>query len=242
MVGEPVRGVSFCADREEGIECFDIFAPPPVAEHPIVTPKIFLIDDDEAVCESIERFLTRCGLEFQSYRSASSFLENWDEIRTQTGCLLIDLHLADENGFALLDELGARDFEMPFVMISGRGLIPDATTAMRRGAIDFLEKPFDPKLLLQRLREGIERDRSRWEKRSKQRLFAMRYKSLTDREREVLALVVEGMQTKAIATELGISAKTVEVHRGNLNRKMGVGNSVELVRMVARYKSLNSGS
>lgn len=199
----------------------------------MVKSKVFLIDDDEAVCSSIEKYLQLCGFETVSYGSAASFLADWDSVRNQTGCLLIDLHLTDLNGFGLLDELDARGSEMPFVMISGRGMIPDATTAMRRGALDFLEKPFKPQLLAQRLEEGLEMDRARRHQRSEDRVYAMRLNSLTDRERQVLELVAQAKSTRAIADQLGIALKTVEVHRGNLIRKMGVSNSVELVRMFA---------
>ena len=181
----------------------------------------------------MEKFLNRSGMDVVSYRSGDSFLADWESVRSQSGCMLIDLHLSGETGFSLLDELERRDCELPFVMISGRGVIPDATTAMRRGAIDFLEKPFDPELLVDRLNEGIRRDAARWEKKSSERLFTMRLNSLTERERQVMTLVVEGKSTKVIANELGIAPKTVEVHRTKLLRKMQVATTIELVRMAS---------
>ena len=199
-------------------------------------PKVFLIDDDADVCLSIAILLRRFGFECATYESISSFLSDWDYVRTQTGCLLIDLHLEGESGFALLDALDSKNFQFPFVMISGRGMIPDATTAMRRGAIDFLEKPFDPHILAERLSEGIRQDSERRERRSEERLYSMKIKSLTGREKQVLELVVQGKPTKTVAKELGIAYKTAEVHRGNLIRKMGVANTVELARVVSTHE------
>lgn len=198
---------------------------------------IFLIDDNEQICDAVGKLLNMSGLECKSYSSGSAFLDDWEYVKNCVGCMVIDLHLGNESGIDLIRELEQRGCKMPFMMISGKGQISDATKAMRLGAIDFLEKPFEPNVLVQRLMEGIKKDHARWDQSAESKMFSMKLNSLTKREREVMALVVQGKATKDVSESLGIAVKTVEVHRTHVLKKMGVGSTVELVHLVSKNQS-----
>ena len=195
---------------------------------------IFLIDDNKQICDAVGKLLNMSGLECKSYSSSSAFLDDWEFVKNRAGCMVIDLHLGNESGIDLIRELEHRGCKMPFMMISGKGQISDATKAMRLGAIDFLEKPFEPNVLVQRLMEGIKKDHERWDQSAESKMFLMKLNSLTKREREVMDLVVQGRATKEVSESLGIAVKTVEVHRTHVLKKMGVGSTVELVHLVSK--------
>jgi RNA polymerase sigma factor (sigma-70 family) len=150
----------------------------------------------------------------------------------QHGCLLIDLRLRDLDGFELRDILLSNQCRQPFIMMSAYGDIALAVKAIRRGAVDFLEKPFNRSRLLESVGTAVRRDRRR---RDVQR----RLDSLTDREREVLALVASGKATKEIARILEISARTVESHRSRITKKMQVDSVPELVYMLSKHEQLD---
>ena len=149
-------------------------------------------------------------------------------------CLVLDLQMPGLDGLELVDELRARGVETPVVFITGHADVPTSVRAMKAGAVEFLEKPFDDEQLLAAVREAVERDRA--DRRDREDIAALEElaATLTTREKEVMALVVEGLLNKQIAGRLGISEKTVKVHRGRVMEKMEAGSLAELVRLAGR--------
>jgi two-component system, LuxR family, response regulator FixJ len=194
-------------------------------------PTLFLVEDDRAVRESLAWLLTQENYRVEAYSSPAELLAAYEP--SKPGCLILDLHLPGMNGLQLRDQLLERGCEHPFIIITGHGDVPEATRAMRMGAVDFIEKPLPREVLLDRVREAVKFDAQQRRARQQQQQFQERYQSLSHREQEVLELVMDGKLTKQIADQLGISVKTVEVHRSNLTRKMGVSSVVQLVRLCA---------
>ena len=184
---------------------------------------VFVVDDDPAVRDSIAMFIRAEGLEVRTFDSARSLLAEWE--RCKPGCLIVDLRLPGASGLDLQERLAGDDNAPPIIFLTGYGTVPAAVRALKAGAMDFLEKPFDPAVLLALVREALARDRAR-------RADIRRLDALTRREREVLGKVVEGDTNKVIAANLGISVRTVELHRARGMRKLGVRSVAELVRLM----------
>ena len=184
---------------------------------------VFVVDDDPMVRDSIAMLVRTEGLVVRTFGSARSFLEAWD--RCEPGCLVVDLRLPGLSGLDLQQRLAAEDDAPPIIFLTGYGTVPAAVRALKAGAIDFLEKPFDPATLLARIHEALARDRAR---RSRTR----RLDALTRRERQILEQVKEGSTNKVIAANLGISVRTVELHRARGMRKVGVRSVAELVHLM----------
>ncbi len=189
---------------------------------------VFIVDDDNDFRDSMQWLLESDGLAVTSFASAQSFLDTYDG---RPGCMLLDVRMPDINGLALQQILLDRDIRLPIIVISGHGDIPMAVTAIKNGAMDFLEKPFDDALLLHRVALGL-RQACEWDQQSRllQRTRAL-YESLSRREKEVMALVVSGKANREIAEDLGISPKTVEVHRSRVMNKMQADSLPELVNL-----------
>lgn len=191
---------------------------------------VFIVDDDEAVRSSLRLLLKSVGLPAVAYGSARDFLAAWDP--EQPGCLVLDVRMPNMSGLELQEELNRRGAIIPVIFITGHGDIPMAVEAMQHGAFDFLQKPFRDQDLIDRIQRAIERDaRNRAQLREKDRIRA-RYASLTPREREVLALVTAGKANKVMAGDLGVSQRTVEIHRARVMEKMEASSLAQLVRMV----------
>ena len=184
---------------------------------------VFVVDDDPAVRDSIAMLVRAEGLEVRTFDSARSLLAEWE--RCKPGCLIVDLRLPGASGLDLQERLAGDDNAPPIIFLTGYGTVPAAVRALKAGAMDFLEKPFDPAVLLALVHEALARDRAR-------RADIRRLDALTRREREVLGKVVEGDTNKVIAANLGISVRTVELHRARGMRKLGVRSVVELVRLM----------
>ena len=200
---------------------------------------VFFVEDDKAVRDSVTRMLIADGLDVEAFGHPSELLKAYDP--SKPGCLLIDLCLPQMTGLELHAELLKQGCKHPFIIITGHGDVPHATAAMREGAVDFLEKPFDRQCLLDRIHEAICCDSERRKKCAKQESIRALIDSLTAREHEVMELVVDGRLTKQIARELGISTKTVEVHRHRITKKMQIESVAQLVGMMTEY-SMVSGS
>lgn len=189
---------------------------------------VFVVDDDPAVRDSIAMLVRADGLEARTFESARSFLAGWEH--TDESCVIIDLRLPDLSGLELQERLAATGDAPPIIFLTGFGTVPTAVHALKAGALDFLEKPFDPAALLARVHEALARDR---ERRSELR----RLEALTRREREILEYVAGGDTSKLIAANLGISVRTVELHRARGMRKLAVRSVAELVPLMQRHRS-----
>jgi len=195
------------------------------------------VDDDPAVCGLITSLLTGHGLRAQTYRSALDFFQAFDP--TVPGCLVSDVRMPGMTGIELQERLNERGWLIPTIIISGDIDVPTALRAMKNHAVDVLEKPFLPRVLLERVRHAIEVDRQNREEASRTEDVSRKLASLTSREREVLELVVTGHANKHVARSLDITEKTVEAHRGRLMKKLGARNVVELVRMTVDSETAN---
>ena len=186
---------------------------------------VFVVDDDAAARDSIAMLVRSEGLAVRTFDSARSFLAEWD--RSEPSCLITDVRLPGLSGLDLQERLAGVDDAPPIIFITGFGTIPAAIRALKAGAIDFLEKPFDPAELLAQVREALARDQER-------RSATRRLGALTRRESQVLERVARGDTNKVVAVNLGISVRTVELHRARGMRKIGARSVVELVGLMHR--------
>ncbi|MGO9931693.1 MAG: response regulator transcription factor [Steroidobacteraceae bacterium] len=198
----------------------------PLNERPAT---VYVVDDDEAVRDSLEFLLKSVGLPISRHVSAQVFLAAYSG---QPGCLVLDMCMPGMSGLELQQHLKARGVNIPVLFITGHGDIPMAVEAMRQGAYDFLTKPFHDQDLIDRVRLALENDARSRRRLSKTDCIPRRLDSLTAREREVLRLVSTGKLNKVIAADLGVSRRTIEVHRAHLMEKLGVRSLAQLVRIV----------
>jgi len=198
------------------------------------TPVVFVVDDDDAVRSSLRLLLKSVGLAATALPTAQEFLSVYNP--HQPGCLILDVRMPGMSGIELQQQLNLRGAMLPVIFITGHGDVPMAVDAMRQGAFDFLQKPFRDQDLLDRIQRALARDSAnRAELRGRGEL-RRRLDSLTPREKEVLDLVVEGKSNKVVAADLGVSQRTVEIHRGRVMEKMHAGSLAQLVRMVMDLK------
>jgi FixJ family two-component response regulator len=192
-------------------------------------PVVFVVDDDPAMRDSLRWLIESTGLQVETFADARTFLAR---IRPELpGCLVLDVRMPDMSGLDLQSELARRGIGLPTIVVTGHAEVPMAVRAVKAGAIDFIEKPFSDQLLLDRVRQGIEMDRHERDGRARRAEVLRRMSLLTQREREVLDLVVAGRANKEIAAELHLSPKTVEVHRAHVMEKMQASSVAELVRL-----------
>ncbi len=190
---------------------------------------VHVVDDDESVRDAVSMLLDSVDVAHEVYTSGDDFLERYDP--AQGGCLVLDIRMPGMSGLELQDRLLEKDCSIPIVFITGHGDIPMAVEAMRKGAVDFIRKPFRDQELLDRIHEALHQDmdvRARDERRGE---MLKSIESLTPRETEVFERVCEGQANKVIAIELGISERTVEIHRSQVMHKTGSRSLAELVRL-----------
>lgn len=199
---------------------------------------VFLVDDDRAVCDSIVWMLKQEGINVKAFLSPSALLHEFDP--SSNGCLVLDLQLPEMTGLELHSRLRELGCDLPFMIITGCGEVPDATAAMRMGALDFIEKPVYRKTFLQRVWQALDEATRRRQEKTNYDDVQRRIDKLTKREREVLELVVAGKLTKQIARQLGVTVKTIEAHRSNVTKKMQVDSAIQLVRMVTQQRAYHS--
>ena len=192
-------------------------------------PIIYVIDDDDAVRQSLEFLLRTAGHTVRGFESAKTFLEILPQLRS--GCIITDVRMPDITGIDLLRRVKELDTDIPVIMITGHGDISLAVEAMKLGAVDFLEKPFDDDQLLAALRSTLSRDADLAERKAKVTEIHDKLAGLSNRERQVLEGLVAGNANKTIAFDLGISPRTVEIYRANLMTKMAANSLSDLVRM-----------
>jgi FixJ family two-component response regulator len=195
----------------------------------MIEPTVFIVDDDTGVRKSIGELLISVGLAVETFDAAQSFLDAFDTARP--GCLVLDVRMAHMSGLALEAKLAELGADIPIVFITGHGDISMAVSAIKRGAVDFVPKPYQEQQLLDAVNEALRRDALRRASPADAIGPAERLQMLTSREREVLDLALKGCSSKVIADELGISHRTVELHRSHLLGKLGVASITELSRL-----------
>ena len=195
---------------------------------------VYLVDDDEAIRDSLSWLLQSRSLQCQTYPSAESFLAAWTP--DLCGCLLLDIRMREMSGLELFDRLLENGNRLPVIFLTGHGDVPMAVDALKKGAFDFVEKPFDDNQLVNRVLEAVELDNTRRATAASSDSLNERLACLTARERQVMELVLAGKFNKVVADELQISMRTVEVHRANLFEKMGVRTAVELSQLMSSRK------
>ncbi len=196
-------------------------------------PTVFVVDDDPSIRESLNLLLSSAGYGVQTFSSAKEFLESEQDIR-ENACIVSDIKMPGLSGLDLQEELASRDYAMPIIFITGHGDIPTTVQAMKKGAIEFLPKPFDDGDLLDAVKEALSKDFQVRAVLNEQLHITQRLKSLTPREHETLTYLITGMLNKQIAYELNIAERTVKAHRKHVMDKMGVDSIAQLVRLTEK--------
>lgn len=199
---------------------------------------VFIVDDEQSVRESLTWLLNSIQLPVQCYESATSFLQNYP--RQSRGCLILDVRMPGMSGMELLDVLDSEGVFLPIIFLSAHGDIPMATDAMRKGAIDFLSKPYNNELFLRRVRQALATDAQQWQVRERRACLLRTFSALTKREQQLLDLIIKGSSNKEIARELIISIKTVEAHRARLVKKLEVKSLAELVQLAVEHRQCHT--
>ena len=194
------------------------------------TPTVFLVDDDHAVRDALSLLLESADLETESFETASAFLQAYHP--DQPGCLVLDIRMPGMSGMELQEALASKDITIPIIFLTGHGNVPMSAKAFRAGAIDFMQKPFDEDVLLERIHEAIQHDQANRAAEMRRLNADNRLMSLTPREREVMLLVAAGKSNKEIAAELRLSHRTVEIHRARVMEKSGAESLPDLIELV----------
>ncbi len=197
-------------------------------------PTVFVVDDDDAVRRFLTGLIRSIDLRVEAYASAQDFLDAYRPGRP--GCLLLDVRMPGMSGLELQRELAERSIELPVIILTGHGNVPVAVQAMKAGAVDFIEKPFNNELLLDRIQRAVAQSLRSGSAREAHDETLRRLDTLTPRERQVFDLVVSGEINKSIAHRLAISGKTVEIHRANVMRKMRARSLAALVHMAVSLR------
>ncbi len=210
------------------------------APMPPDTPIVFVVDDDISVRDALELLIHNQGWLAETFASAQEFLDR--PRATVPTCLVLDVSLPGLNGLELQKRVAGERTEMPIIFITGYGDVPKTVQAMRAGAVEFLTKPFSDEVLLNAIRQALERSRATLGHEEEMQELRSCYASLTPREQQVMALVVSGLLNKQIGGELGISEITVKAHRGKVMRKMKAGSLAELVKIAAKLHATQASA
>jgi two-component system, LuxR family, response regulator FixJ len=192
-------------------------------------PTVFVVDDDEAVRGGLRRLLESVSLNVETYESAQMFLDNYH--RERHGCLVLDVRMPGMGGLDLQAQLAKQGIRLPIIILTGHADVPIAVSALKAGAIDLIEKPFNGQMLLDRIQYAIQQDTEARRQSAEKSEIDRRLAQLTPREREVMKMMVDGKASKVIAIDLSISERTVEFHRANIMKKMQARTLAELIQM-----------
>jgi FixJ family two-component response regulator len=195
-------------------------------------PIVFIVDDDSSVRRSLERLIQSVGLAAKSFASAKEFLQSGHG--EETGCLVLDVRMPEVSGLELQGKMSSAGILLPIIFISGHSTVPMSVRAMKAGALDFLQKPFDEQDLLETIYRAIDRSRQERAQREELKELETRIHSLTPKEHEVFVWVITGMPNKNIADKLATAEKTIKVHRASIMKKMGAQSVADLVRMAEK--------
>ncbi len=199
-------------------------------------PQVFIVDDDASIRSALRRLTTIAGFDALFFASAEEFL---DVVKpAEHACLVLDVRLPGLDGLELQERLDELGIDIPIVFITGHGDVPMSVKALKRGAVDFLQKPFDAEDFIAAIHVALDRSRTESDNQSYNRSVRQRLKTLSRREHEVFDLVTSGLLNKQVADRLGISEKTVKVHRARVMAKMEVKSFAELARMAERLQQL----
>jgi two-component system response regulator DctR len=192
---------------------------------------VHVVDDDDAIRDALSWLLRSRGLASRTWPSAEDFLAAWSE--DLRGCLVLDVRMDGMSGVELFDRLLARGARLPVIFLTGHGDVPLAVAALKKGAFDFVEKPFNDNELVDKIAAAMAQDRAQRERLESEASVAAKLAALSAREKQVMERVLAGDYNKNIADELGIAVRTVEVHRARIFEKMGVRSAVELAQLLA---------
>ena len=201
---------------------------------PATVPTVFIIDDDHGMRQAVQDLVESVGLRAESFATGQEFLCR--QPSSEPSCLVLDVRLPQMSGLDFQHLLTENGIQIPIIFITAHGDVPMSVRALKSGAVDFLTKPFRDQELLDAIQHALQRDRAAREQQTEVRDLDGRYRSLTNREREVFGFVLSGLLNKQIASEIGASEATVKIHRGNLMQKMQAGSLIELVRMADKLK------
>lgn len=199
-----------------------------MAETETTQPMVFIVDDDEAMRDSIHWLLDSVNLRDGMFSCANDFLAAVKPVHE--GCILLDVRMPGMSGMELLEKLKTLGIAMPVIILTGHGDVPMAVRALKNGAFDFIQKPFNGQELLDRIHAALETDRQSRRRHDEKDHLRSHFEALTSREREIMELVVAGHSSKRIGIKLGISSKTVDIHRSNIMRKLNIKTIAELVQ------------
>lgn len=203
-------------------------------------PIVHVVDDDEGLRDALTALLRMAGFAVRAYPDAAAVLA---AIRPDSaGCVIADVRMPGMSGLELQQELLRRDIRLPVIVVTGHGDVPMAVAALKAGALDFFEKPFDDRKLIERIGDALDCDSRRRESRESLAKTIERLQQLSPREREVMELVAQGLANKVIAHQLGIGARTVETHRARVMEKTGAANVSDLTRMILQVQAKGLGS
>ena len=199
------------------------------------SPTVFVVDDDDAMRKSLTWLIGSVGLAVETYDGAAAFLAAWSDERP--GCLVLDVRMPGMSGLELQDTLARRGSALPVIVITGHADVPMAVRALKAGAVDFIEKPFNDQVLLDRIHDAVQRSRTAFAGQARRAKMLALLARLTPRERQVAELVAAGKPNKVIAFDLDLSMKTVEVHRHNVMDKLEVASVADLTRLFMEANS-----
>ncbi|ERP91635.1 LuxR family transcriptional regulator [Marinobacter sp. ES-1] len=197
---------------------------------------VYVVEDDEAVRDSLELLLKSDGKPVKTFESANAFLKDYSD--KMAGCIVLDIRMPGMDGMELQKKLNEKHSILPIIFVTGHGDVPMAVDAMKEGAVDFIQKPYREEALLEKIEAALEQDLEQRKTLDEKQEIIRRVKSLTPREAEIMDRMIAGQANKVIAIELEISQRTVEIHRSRVMHKMGTHSLAHLVRMVLSVKDL----